>query len=233
MGPVSTGASMPRALAVVVLCLSPPAAIAQPVYVAVAAGAESVAASRLELLGTITRDSGGTAPFVGARVGIALGTRWGVDLEGTYRFEVSQHREEPDRASQFLDGLPVISFLAIADTESQVTTINPQVWFAQEMTSRVSVVLLAGATFNRTATDERVRYTLERSPLPPGFPGIVPGLRRPDLTTHSVVYDVGPLVGLDVRLAFGDHLAVVPGVRLSGLQGGWSIRPGAALAWTF
>jgi len=50
---------------------------------------------------------------------------------------------------------------------------------------------------------------------------------------NSVVYSARPMAGFEARIGLTDHVQLVPGVRMHGIQGGWLIRPSVGLSWKF
>jgi hypothetical protein len=116
------------------------------------------------------------------------------------------------------------------ESERRSFVLTPAAWVTLATGSRLDLRFLAGAVFERTSFEERTRIAF---PLPAGIPPqLLPPIAR-EQTLNVTTYRVGPLVGAEGWIAFGDHIRVVPGVRLSSAQAGWSLRPSAALAWTF
>ena len=95
----------------------------------------------------------------------------------------------------------------------------------QELSQRVSLVYLAGMGFYRSTSESEARFDI----LPPelSIPGLLPTLSK------TVSYGVRPLAGFEVRIDLTDHLELVPGVRLHGLDNAWLVRPAVGLAWNF
>ncbi len=235
---------MPRAFVVLCLSLCASPAFAQSVYVGVAAGTDTTLASHFEVTGLPQPDRGGTVPALAVRAGLGLGDRWGAEVEVAYAMTLERTVEEQGgfagvegfrftstnaAISPILAPLRVVPSVTI-ESEQQRTAVNALGWFSYPASARFELVLLGGITFDRTRIEERRSFDLL---LPANFPGasIIFG---PNLqSTNVVTYDVEPIVGVEGRIAFGDHLRVVPGVRLSGVAAGWSIRPTAGIAWTF
>jgi hypothetical protein len=234
---------MKHPLAFLAFCLIAAPASAQSVYVAVSGGSNTLLASHVEIADQSTDDSRGTAPFIGARVGIALGARWGVELDATQDFGVRTSQREDIGIDFAFGGLRPIPSIAI-DTDTEATTFNPSVWIAQAVGNRVDLVFLAGVAFSRTEIEQELRFdapgfTVSGLFNQPSAPfGIVPTRSVSALTpfprsTETVIYDIGPLAGVDARIAFGTHIRVTPGLRLSGVGSGWSVRPAIAIGWMF
>ena len=225
------------------------AASAQSVFVAAVAGGETLMTPRFEVAGQPVVEGGGTAPFAGARVGLGIGANWGVELEAIQNFGV----ERSDDGGGFpiplttAVGLPstVTGSLrvwpATVETETSVTTWTPSLWLGHSFNGRVGLVVLGGAAFTRTVTEQDI--TFPDFQLPPGlipsnlFPinlGILNPLSLlPPQSTQAISYDVAPMVGADVPLSFGDHFRVAPGVRLSGRGGSWTVRSSVSVGWQF
>jgi hypothetical protein len=229
-----------RCFLVLALTLAASAVSAQSVYVAVSAGSDTILASRIEVQDQITEDAGGTAPFVGARVGMALGSRWGTEVEVAYRFREESTREQRLGSDiVVLPGLVIPAPVATIETSTAITSFSPSVWVAQAVANRLDLVFHAGVAFNRTQSTRDVRFDARRVqatlvPLPPNI-GVITPIRTltPAVpSTKLTVYDVEPLVGIDARIGVGSRLRVTPGLRMSGI-GGWSVRPSVAVGWMF
>jgi hypothetical protein len=218
-------------------CLVPLNALAQ-VYVGGAVGADTMLVSGLRGEFAVPEDDGGTVASVAGRVGVALGGRWGVEFEaaqGLTLEETSDVTGSLAARSGFVWGsaqplvqgrvVPVVT----VESERRSTAYNALGWFRYPVSARLDLAFVAGAAFTRTWTEQRIDFELGL----PGFPaGVVTSL-FPAEPTEIVSYEVGPIVGAEAWLAFGDRLRLVPGVRLSAAGGGWSVRPSVGAAWTF
>lgn len=189
-------------------------------------------------------DFGNGEAFGGAlRVGTSLGSQWGVELELARTGEIET---TPD--FQILSSLsfgftsdpntpPVTQIFPPPQihSERQLSTVSTFLWWKQEFSDRFSLVYLGGVAFTRTEFDMSVRYEpfpIPRIPFPPGgVPLPLPGPRSFD--TETVTYDADPALGLEGRIRMTDHLQLAPGIRLQTAAGGWTIRPGIGLQWTF
>lgn len=227
------------------LCMAATPSFAQ-VYIGGAAGIDTTLVNKVEVDGQPQSDSGGTAPALAVRAGIGLGERWGAEIEVAHVLTIEQ-RDTAARDSLSPSFVSVIgpvepfvwrSTLHI-DSEQQVTAVNALGWVSHPIGGRVDLVFVAGAAFNRTEIERRYRFEPVVPPGFPGFPGI-PGLPpRPVLidfepqVTRLISYGVRPLVGIEARIAFGNHLRVVPGFRMSSVGVGWSLRPIVGVAWMF
>ena len=221
---------MSRALAFlcVSLCASP--AVGQSIYVGAAAGSDTFLASKFDAGQFIQPQSGGTTPVFTVRAGIALAERWGAEVEVAHSLTIdrSDNVDFLNNAAFLVGVLPVRlpppRFRI--DSEQQLTAVNTLAWASYTVTNRVDVVVMAGVSFQRSEIEQR--FAVE---LPQGFPTAVLSVQPG--STRAITYDVGPIVGVEGRVRFGDHLRLVPGFRLSDAAAGWSVRPTAGIDWTF
>jgi hypothetical protein len=91
-------------------------------------------------------------------------------------------------------------------------------WTLQTVSNRVSLVYLGGVAFNRF--EREFGYAFDFAPT----------LFSRSRTT---VYSTRPVVGFESWIALTDRVTLMPGVRLQGVQDGWSVRPGIGLGWSF
>jgi hypothetical protein len=190
--------------------------------------------------------SGGEAIGFALRVGTPLGSRWGVELEFTRAGEIETEFEGAiplaSRAGTTVSWTsavpgapPNLDLLSILQrpvsyslrTTQRHSTLSTILWMNQELSPRVSLVYLAGMGFQRSTFESESRFDI--LPLPPGIsiPGILPA------STKTVSYGVRPLAGLEARIELTEHVDLVPGLRLHGLDNGWLLRPAVGLAWNF
>jgi hypothetical protein len=227
----------PLVVSVAVLAWSAPAA-AQPAYVAAGVGADIFRPRRVEARGLDDATSGGEAVAFSARVGTAMTDRWGVELEFTRARDIE--RELRRGFPLPLVARPVGGGVLVPDTvlpvfESTIrlsrsnATLDAVAWVAQPVGSRVDLVYLGGIAFTRAV--ERMQFAFG----PRGL--LSPTLVLPN-STRTTTYGAGPVAGLEARVRLTDHVLLVPGVRLHGIDGGsgtaaWLVRPAAALGWQF
>jgi hypothetical protein len=91
-------------------------------------------------------------------------------------------------------------------------------------------------TFDRTVTERSVEpWFAPLAELPPGVVRAIDGAALLVLPGEyeAVVYDLGPLVGLDAHVAVGEHLRLVPSVRMHTTEGVWTVRYAAGVGWVF
>ena len=207
-------------------------AFAQAPYVAVAVGFDVTRLGRLEGLGIADAQPDGEALALSLRVGTPLGRRWGVELGFTrpeeVTTEVSQGFPIPLLASSLsrvTDSALGPVFRSRVEVARRNTTLDASGWMAQGVGRRVELVYLAGVSFARVV--EEVDFGF--GPRAAGL--IVPG------STRTVANGVSPLVGMEGRIALTDHVFLVPGVRLSGINAptgdGWLFRATTGLGWRF
>jgi hypothetical protein len=222
---------MPRVLIALCLVGSPSLLFAQSVYVGAAAGIDTTVASHFEIDGQPQVEQGGTSPSFAGRAGLAMGDRWGAEVEVSYTTTIERTVDETNRlvTSPVVGGFPpVVVFPSVTvESEQRSASVNALGWFSYPASARLELVVLAGVAFNRIEFEQQRTIELPQ-PFPSGFP-ISFGPR----STSVVAYDAGPLVGVEGRIAFGDRFRLVPGLRLSSISAGWSIRPTVGAAWMF
>jgi hypothetical protein len=214
------------------------AALAQSIYVAGSLGADISLVSGQESLGIPSTPGGGEVVSGAARVGVALDGRFGVE------FEMSRAAELRDESRPGINPLaasfPV--FVPELDFRSRITTFSTTASIRQQVSDKVALAYLGGVVFHRT--DSRLTYGVGRGTLPAGsiatlFPigeleRILPvGLALPSFNVETVQYGAGPVVGIEAHIGYGDHLSIIPGLRMHGLPNTWLLRPAVAVGWTF
>jgi hypothetical protein len=222
---------MARTFVVLGLSLWASSAFAQSIYVGAGVGSDTILASSIEAEGVIDADTGGTTTGLSFRAGIELGQRWGAEVEVAHALtlERSNPNEFP-RGGVFGVLPPGFVPRFRVDSEQEATAVNPLAWVSYAASARVEVVLVAGASFNRTVVEHQLQFDPSvLAGFPPGSVGLVIGPERTRITT----YDVGPLVGIETRVAFGDHFRLVPAFRMSSAGVGWSLRPAVGVNWMF
>jgi hypothetical protein len=226
----SRGAPMPRALALwFLLCASP--AFGQSIYVGAAAGSDTFLTTKIEAGQFTPPESGGTTPVFAGRAGIALGERWGAEVEVAHSLTIERNETVdfpgvPVTLGGILPvGFPRPSFSI--ESEQALTAVNTLAWVSYPVNTRLDLVVVAGASFQRNESEQRFAVDFSRALFPTAILTIQPS------STRAITYDVGPVVGVEGRIRFGDHLRVVPALRLSDTPGGWSVRPTAGVDWVF
>lgn len=188
------------------------------------------------------RDSGnGEALGFALRLGSSLGAKWGVELEFVRPGEITSEQSPqilplltttPNVSVPSLPGQPNVgvydpltfpSFSYQFRATQRRTTLSAAVWARQEISRRFSLAYLGGVAFGRTNSEVEISYL----PIRPTILPIPPAL------TESIIYDVGPMVGVEGRIRMAGQIDLVPGLRLHAIDGGWVIRPALGLAWVF
>jgi hypothetical protein len=213
------------------LCCAP--AWAQT-YAAAAVGAD-LARSYESTSGAFTSSNGnGEVVNWGLRVGTAISSQFGVELEFVRPGEIEIANGPiiyaaatlPDLAAL---GLPSTAIFPSPDVRSRQrnSTWNTSAWVRKSLTASADLVFLGGVGFSRVV--QEIDYRFVGSPLAQGLPRTT--------STRTTSYGVGPLVGAEARIHLTDHVLVTPGLRVQSLGnnagGGLVIRPSAALAWSF
>jgi len=225
-----------------------PPVLAQSPYVGAAIVGDILRNSHSET--TLGRDvpAGGESIGFALRAGMPLGSNWGVEFEFTRPGEIDTDfsgtpiplasRAEtvawssslPSNVTQLLPQIfpqPVSYRLRSAQRHS---TLSTTLWLKQDASQRIALVYLAGMGFYRATYESESRFEI----LPAGIfpPGITAPLIFPT-TTKTVSYGVRPLAGFEAHISLTQHVALVPGVRLHGLDNAWLVRPAIGLEWMF
>jgi hypothetical protein len=226
-------------LAALLVTLGSGAASAQSPYAGAALVGDVLRSTHSE--STFGREvpDGGEAIGFALRVGTPLGARWGVELEFTRPGEIETELAGGPIPLSRADTITSLTTAAIGSTLIQVlpqpvsyslnaterhSTLSTTMWFAQQLSPKVSLVYLAGMGFFRATYESEFRFDI----LPGGIASpLVPS------RTRTVNYGVRPLAGFEARLKLTEHVDLVPGVRLHGLENSWLLRPAVGLAWNF
>ena len=212
---------------------------AQSIYAAGALGADITLVSGQESFGIPSTTGGGEALSGAARVGVVLDGRFGVELE------LSRAAELHDESRPGINPLAAIfpGFVPEIESRTRLTTISTTASIRQQVSDNVALAYLGGVVFHRT--DSRIDYGGSRGILPAGsISSILPigsglvrispvGLALPSFNIESVQYGVGPVVGIEAHIGYGDHITIIPGVRMHSLPATWLIRPSVGVGWTF
>ncbi len=221
------------ALAAMFLMTAP--AMAQTPYVGAALVGDVARLSHSSFDGRQNDSSGGEAIGFALRLGTGIGAAWGVETEFARPSEITS--TSPPQLLAALDypelvGQPGLIDLGIVPgvgisitTRQRNTTLSTVAWVRQDLTNRAALVYLGGLSFVRAASVTEYSFSFVR-PLP-GL--LLPAADR----VEFVAYGVRPVVGIEARIGLTDHLELVPGVRLTGLDNGWLIRPAVGLGWGF
>jgi hypothetical protein len=216
-------------------------AFAQGPYVSASVGVTVSRFSSIETDEIRSTTEGGESASWGLRVGTPLGASWGVELE----FARALRSDDEDNFNiggplpaglggrtvlGLYDVSPVSPTLPVFPVDfnfrvrTQRSAVTPTIWYQADVSRRVAMVFLGGVAFNRSERET----ALSVPPLPRGIL-----LDFGPTSTRTVTYDTGAVVGVEARLGLGDHVQLIPGARLQGLGGGWSVRPAVGLGWQF
>jgi hypothetical protein len=238
-------ANMTRLLVVIgVLCATP--AFAQT-YVAAVVGADLTKSYQSTTNGTTFPDGDGEVMSWGLRVGTALGSRWGVELEFNRPDELEM-QNGPVIYAQPLSAASAISWTSTAAggvidvsptifpapeirIDQRATTWNASAWVGKPLGARADLVVLGGLGFSRVVQNSE--YVIGG---PPQLVARIPLAQR-SYRTRTASYGVGPLVGVEARIHMSERLQLTPGVRVQSLGNdltqGLVLRPSIALGWMF
>ena len=168
-------------------------------------------------------ETGGEAVGFALRVGTGLGSNWGVELEYARPSAIS--REQfiypmfAIQAGLMPDVVPEIFPLPLpSETRDRNTTLSAVLWANQAVTERVSLVYLGGVAFNRFSREYGYAFD------------VLPALFS---VSRTVTYSTRPVVGFESWIGLTDNVTLMPGLRLLGVEGGWSIRPAVGIGWSF
>ena len=220
-------------LAAILLAASPAAA---QTYVSASLVGDVTRFSHVDLPGL--DDRGGEAIGFGLRLGTSITEILGVEVEF-----VRPSTIESTIASEILPASysPVFAFPGITPllpelifppiryqlrTETRNTTVATSVWAKQTLTGGFSLVYSAGLALVRSHRATSFAYEAGG-----GLPLPVPVSYA--IVDDAVAYSMQPQVGVEGRIGMGEHVQLVPALRMNGLEDGWSLRPSAGLAWTF
>jgi hypothetical protein len=222
-----------------------PEASAQTSYFSVSLLGDIVRSSHSETAG-IALDAGGETLGMALRAGTPLGGAWGVEAEFAYPAEIESETEQGvvpllprGISSPIFDNLragsttgTVLDYVTtslayspyVAASRQRNVTMSAALWFQQQLTARASLVYVGGLGFYRSSREIEFTYP----PILAAFPIVLP-----PFVTRSIVYGVRPFAGVESRMELTDHVQVVPGIRLHGVEDGWLVRPSIALGWMF
>jgi hypothetical protein len=216
---------------------------------AVSAPASAQTYVAASLVGDITRFSHADVPGFdgGGGEAIGFGLRLGTSITDLFGVEVEFVRPSVIESSLDSEILPALEDLVVLPgvpvfpdvfppiryqlrTEARYTTVTTSVWAKQTLTARFSLAYSGGVALVRAHQESSFDY------VPGGEPGLPPIPRVPvsfRVSDESVSYSLQPQVGVEARIGMSEHVQLLPGLRLYGLEGGWVLRPAVGLGWTF
>src|SRR4029079_1786254 len=223
-------------LVVVVFAAS---ARAQSAYVAGTIGADVSRVTHTDA-NFISSPDGNETLSGSVRVGTAIGSSWGVELE----FVQSGHSHDQVTpvvsplatntsgvtSSASTSGVPTISFQGVtlpspsinvlpvrfvqSDIRQSHSDFDALIWARQAVGGSVDLVYLGGVAFSRQRTEITQNFpTIFQllAPLPPNSA----------FRSTTISYGTRPLAGVEARIRFTSHVRLLPGVRLQGIADGW------------
>ena len=236
---------MVRLVLTLLVLLVAASAGAQSAYVAGTIGADVSRVNHTDANFISSSPNGSETLSGSVRVGTAVGSSWGVELE----FVQSAHSHDqmtplvsPLATNTSIASAPVItlpgftiaapsnSVIPIRFVESDIrqshSDFDASVWVRQAVGGSVDLVYLGGIAFSR-----------QRSEITQNFPTIL-GLFAPlppnsAFRSTTITYGTRPLAGVEARIRFTSHVRLIPGVRLQGIADGWLLRPYVGLGWFF
>ena len=209
---------------------------AQPAYVGASLMGDIVRTTHTESGGFDGSSGGGEAVGFALRVGTGLGSNWGVELEYARPSVVKKGGElvyplfasplTPEQQAAILASLPnapaifppIFPIPRATETRDRHSSVSAVLWANQRVTERVALVYLGGVAFNRF--DREYGYSFDFAPTLFSV-------------SQTVTYSARPVVGLESWIGLTEHVTLMPGLRLLGIQDGWSIRPAVGLGWSF
>jgi hypothetical protein len=229
-------------LASVALLLPFRHASAQSAYVGASVFGDFVRLSGTRTFGSGGASSGGEAIGFTVRVGAPLSDRWGVEAEfARPSLIVEDDSPEVYPLARFtpiaIPGVSLPSPLIFPPLQFRNTyrntTISTSAWVRHDLSANSSLVYLGGLGFYRS--ENRFEYVFDPRalvPVPSGTP-VPTGLSILPYSSETVFYGVRPFVGVEGRIGLGEHMQLVPGLRLHGVENGWLVRPAIGLNWMF
>ena len=190
-------------------------------------------------------DSGnGEALGFALRVGSALRARWGVELEFVRPGEITS-----EMTPEFLplSGLTVSGVYEVIPSSVGVPPLPPD-----SLALPVLLVQLSHQAAEHTLPPRcgsasgcrrnsrclvsgrhrlRPHHARNRGHLPAD--AIAHRADSRSVSSESTTYDVSPVVGIEGSIVLTEHVQLIPGVRLHGIDGGWLLRPAIGLGWVF
>jgi opacity protein-like surface antigen len=169
------------------------------------------------------------------KVGRAFTDRWGLEFEyaRSGEFETNSAVILPvsldvmpgARMPSLPGGVMPIVDLGV-ESERNHMSMSALAFVRHEIGSRFEMSYLGGVAFSRVETETNYNIDVSRFAI---YPPIVRGF-------ETIEYTVGPAVGAEAAVKFGESAAVTGGVRLHNLgggRGGWLLRPNVGFRWTF
>src|SRR5262249_27857584 len=184
----------------------------------------------------------GNAIGGGAGVGALVGGRWSISLDADWSASTTRTTRFPIGVLETFGNALPIPVRQSPTTSNRLTTVSALLGYHARPTDRVSVGVFGGLSF------VHVRRTVDFIPyaVPVSLTMIDPGVTLP-LCCYPCCFQRQERVdnvpaataGMEAAIDLGAHIAAVPQVRAhafslsDGGPGGFSIRPGIGIRWTF
>lgn len=219
-------------LAVLFMAMSPTAASAQAPYVGASLFGEIARTSHAEGMFESNTGSGEALGFA-LKIGTPVGSTWGVELEFARPSAITNASDvffpafaaplSPEQLAALGAVAPAIyppifPIPVALETRDRNTSLSAVLWALQTVTGRVALVYLGGVAFNRF--EREFAYAFD----------FAPALFS---RSKSILYGTRPVVGFESWIGLTDRVTLMPGIRLQGIQDGWSVRPAIGIGWNF
>jgi hypothetical protein len=235
-----------RLVLTLLVVLAAASARAQSAYVAGTIGADVSRVSHTDGNFYSSSPDGSETLSGSVRVGSAIGSSWGVELEfvqsGRSHDQITpvvsplatinsptpaQVITLPGGVASFtLDSPNVIPIRFVqSDIRQSHSDLDALIWARQAVGGSVDLVYLGGVAFSRQRTEISQNFPtiILFAPLPPNSA----------FRSTTISYGTRPLAGVEGRIRFTSHVRLIPGVRLQGIADGWLLRPYVGLGWFF
>jgi hypothetical protein len=219
-----------RIILMLTACFLSSTALAQSAYVVGSIGADISRGRRAANEGFSPPGGGGEALSGALRLGVVPQDRWGIELEIAKSAEMTE-RSSTQRSPTIPDFIFFEGFGRVLDFEhrERAMTISTMGSARQRISASVELVYLGGVVFYRISEETRTAQVLR------GLRILRPVELGLDLSfdSQTVSYGAGPVAGFEAHIGLGEHMRIVPGIRLHGIRSSWLVRPSVGLGWGF
>lgn len=195
-------------------------AAAQTTYAGAFLTGDIVRTSHSEVASFDYGSGGGEAFGFAVRLGRAIGSNWGVELEYA-RPAMIEHDDFPIAIPAIAPSVYPIPISI--ETRERYSTFSTVAWVNQQVSSRVALVYLGGIGFNRLERENAYDIIIAGDPT---ALSLLPSSR-------SIEYSTRPVAGFESWVGLNDRLTFVSGVRLHGVTDGILVRLSAGVSWSF
>jgi hypothetical protein len=170
------------------------------------------------------------------RVGVLPSPRFGIELEiarsGQFRNETTFTFPEVIPTAGGFSTSFESTFVNAIESRDRTLTIGTFGSARRQLNAGTRFVFLGGLVFWRTTSHIRTEETRRETTR------TAAGLITSQLTIATsrqtaVEYRGGLAVGVEAHFTVVRRVILAPGVRMYGLHGGWLLRPGVGVGWTF